>query len=109
MIGKSLEEGMMRVGRKVTVENGKVPANAVIGGIVLIIGGIAALYAGYLIAGNLDAQFTNLATSQNLSTTYQSGIANVRTLSVGALGLIGVSLFIIGASIVIKAVRVMGE
>ena len=109
MIGKSQEEGMMRVGKKVTVKDGKVPANAIIGGMVLIIGGIASLYAGYLVAGNLDAQFTNLATSQNLSTTYLSGIANVRTLAVGALGLLGVSLFIVGASIVIRAVRLMGE
>lgn len=83
-------------------------ANAIITGVVMIVGGAAALYVGYLIAGNLDAQFNNLATQQNLSTEYSTGITNVRNIVIGVFGLIGISLFVVGASLVIRSLGLMG-
>lgn len=86
----------------------KVPANAIVSGVVMIVGGIAALYVGYLIAGNLDSQFNTLATQQNLSPDYTNGIANTRNIAIGVFGLIGVSLFVVGASLVIRSLGIMG-
>lgn len=83
-------------------------ANAIITGVVLIIGGAAALYIGYLIAGNLDAQFTSLASQQNLSSDYTSGITNTRNIVIGVFGLIGISLFVLGAGLVIRSLGYMG-
>lgn len=83
-------------------------ANAIISGVVMVVGGMAALYIGYIIAGNLDAQFNTLATQQNLNETYKQGIANVRNIVIGVFGLIGVTLFIVGASLVIKGLGLMG-
>jgi len=83
-------------------------ANAIITGVVMIVGGAASLYVGYLIAGNLDAQFNSLATQQNLSTDYTSGISNVRNIVIGVFGLIGIALFVVGASLVIRSLGLMG-
>jgi len=86
----------------------KVSGNMVIAGVVMIVGGVAALYIGYLIAGNLDSQFNTLAAQQNLSDGYTKGIANVRNLTIGVFGLIGVSLFVVGAGLVIRSLGIMG-
>lgn len=87
----------------------KIPGNAIVSGVIMIVGGAAALYVGYLIAGNLDAQFNQLATQQNLSSQYTSGIVNVRNIVIGVFGLIGISLFVVGASLVIRSLGLMGE
>jgi len=87
----------------------KVPANAIIAGVVMIIGGAAALYAGYLITGNLDSQFNRLVVSQNLTgTEYAEGISNTRGIITGVFGLLGISLFVLGAGLVIRSLSVMG-
>ena len=86
----------------------KVPANAIISGVVMIVGGAAALYVGYLIAGNLDSQFNTLATQQNINQTYVTGIASVRNIVIGVFGLIGISLFVVGAALVIRSLGYMG-
>lgn len=83
-------------------------ANAIITGVVMIVGGAAALYVGYLIAGNLDTQFNRLVSQQNVSTEYSEGITNVRSIVIGVFGLIGVSLFVVGASLVIRSLGLMG-
>lgn len=90
------------IGRKVT-------GNMVIAGVVMIVGGAAALYVGYLIAGNLDSQFQTLSQQQNLSADYVAGINNTRNIVIGVFGLIGVSLFVLGAALVIKSLGIMGS
>jgi hypothetical protein len=90
------------IGRKVT-------GNMVVTGVIMIVGGAAALYVGYLIAGNLDAQFNQLATQQNLSSDYVNGITNTRNIVIGVFGLIGVSLFVVGAGLVIRSLGIMGS
>lgn len=82
-------------------------ANAIVSGVIMIVAGGAALLVGYIISGNLDAQFNHIASTTNLSSDYTAGMSNTRTEILAAFGLVGIVLIIVGAGLVIKSLGVM--
>lgn len=83
-------------------------ANAIITGIILVVSGGATLFIGLIIFGVLDSHFTNLASQLNISSYYTDQLGNARTEVGAALSLIGITILVLGANIVISAVRGMG-
>lgn len=83
-------------------------ANAIITGIILVVSGGATLFIGLIIFGVLDAHFSNLATQLNISSYYTDQLSSARTEVGAALSLIGITILVLGANIVISAVRGMG-